>query len=60
MKAIDDCATETVKQIISDIYDRSGLGNEWSMIDDDVQAEIIEAWTAIIKTQLEKYKTFIV
>lgn len=34
--------------IIDDLRSRSGLGNEWHEIDDDVRAEIRQAWTKII------------
>ena len=41
-------ARKIVKAIISDLSDRSGLGNEWEMCDSDIQKEIIESWIEIL------------
>lgn len=35
--------------ILSDLRDRSGLGNEFDMIDDEIQNEIIQTWIDIAK-----------
>ena len=41
-------AEAIVKNIIDDIEDRRGLGNEWEMIDKDIQDEIKDQWIGII------------
>lgn len=46
---IDKIAENVVNDIVSDIEDRSGLGNEWEQIDDGVKQEIIESWKDIVK-----------
>lgn len=35
--------------IISDLTDRRGLGNEFETIDNDIQEEIVETWIKIIE-----------
>ena len=42
-------ADEIVNEILNDLTDRSGLGNEWDNIDSDIQKEIKEAWAEIIQ-----------
>lgn len=50
-----DDKVETTKEekivftILSDLRDRSGLGNEFDMIDDEIQNEIIQTWIDIAK-----------
>lgn len=46
-------AKQIVDAIVSDITDRSGLGNEFESIDDDVKDEIKAEWQAIIAKKLE-------
>jgi hypothetical protein len=41
-------AEKKVDEIISDIEDRRGIGNEWEMIDDKIKREIRDLWIAII------------
>ena len=41
-------AVRAVAEIVEDIRDRSGLKHEWLQIDEDVRAEIMAAWAAII------------
>jgi hypothetical protein len=41
-------ADHIVHEIIDDILDRKGLGDEWEAIDEDAQDEIKEAWRKII------------
>ena len=41
-------AVEAVEQIIHDIRDRSGLGNEWDEIDEETQDIIRDEWKKII------------
>ena len=45
-------AREIAESIASDIKGRRGIGNEWEMIDDVIQEEIIDAWMAIIEKEL--------
>lgn len=41
--------------IVEDIKNRSGLGNEWDNIDEDIQDEIQQAWFDEITTVLKEY-----
>jgi hypothetical protein len=41
-------AIAKVYDIIYDISDRGGLGNEWEQIDGEIQDEIIDKWVKII------------
>jgi hypothetical protein len=41
-------AKSIVKDIIFDLEDRSGIGDAWDGIDDDIKAEIRESWETII------------
>ncbi len=47
---------ETIKNIVNDIIedicDRKGLGNEWENIDEDIQEEIKEKWFKIVDKNL--------
>jgi hypothetical protein len=36
-------------RIVSDITGRSGLGNEWEQIDEEIQEEIMAEWLEIIE-----------
>ena len=49
---------ETIKniinEIIEDIQDRSGLGDEWDNIDKNIQKEIKEKWFEIINKKLNQ------
>lgn len=38
--------------ILSDLRDRNTLGNEFDMIDDEIQNEIIQTWIDIAKNNL--------
>jgi len=42
-------ADECVEAILEDLTDRSGLGNAWESIDEDIQNEIKETWANIIE-----------
>lgn len=46
-------ANRIVELILEDLCDRSGLGDEWSNIDDSVQAEIRTEWASIIIAEIE-------
>ena len=43
----DVAASLLVRQIVADLGDRSGLDHVWESIDEDVQREIISAWTQL-------------
>jgi hypothetical protein len=45
-------AAYIIEQIISDISDRSGIGNEWETIDEDIQSKIKQHWEVIIVAAL--------
>lgn len=53
MAHLEDCAAQIVGEIIADLSDRRGLKHEWNRIDDDVQQEIKESWTAIVINHLK-------
>jgi hypothetical protein len=40
---------QIVDKIILDIENRQGLGDEWGLIDDETQKEIIAKWVSIIE-----------
>jgi len=48
-KHLMDQAEKAAREIISDLADRSGLGNEWDQIEKDIQEEILDTWTDIIR-----------
>jgi len=37
-----------VDELLLDLADRGGLGDEWDMIDEDIQQEIRDRWLEII------------
>jgi hypothetical protein len=41
-----------VEQIVRDLSDRGGLGNEWDQIDESIQQEIKDEWKLIIARSL--------
>jgi hypothetical protein len=41
-------AEKIVDEIINDLSGRSGIGDEWYGIDEDIQGEIKAEWVAII------------
>ena len=45
-----------VNKIINDINDRNALGTAWGEIDDDIKAEIWEAWCDAITTAFRESK----
>ncbi len=47
-------AEYAVDLIVSDISDRSGIGNEWEVIDEDIQEEIKKYWRTIIIAALNE------
>ncbi len=44
-----DEARKAVEAIVKDLSDRRGLRQEWDGIDEDIQQEIIRAWTKIVR-----------
>lgn len=47
-------AKKIVNDILDDLSDRSGLSNEWDMIDEEIQEEIIATWVNIVERHLQK------
>jgi hypothetical protein len=43
---------EIVFSILNNLTDRSGIGDEWDGIDDEIQEEIIAEWIDIVKTKI--------
>jgi len=52
MENKEEIAKKIVDEIINDLSDRSGLGNEWDCIDSDIKNEIIGTWRGIVEKQL--------
>lgn len=49
-----DKAKDAVFRIIADLTDRRGIKHEFNSIDDDIQDEIVDTWTEIIKQHLNE------
>lgn len=47
-------AERIVQAIIRDLTDRRGLRQVWEDIDEDVQEEIVRAWTRLIERELTR------
>lgn len=60
MKIIDEKAKQAVTAIIEDLSDRSGLGDSWSEIDEDIQAEIVAKWEKSVADAMREMKAHIV
>ncbi len=45
-------AKEIVLEIIDDITGRSGIGNEYEQIDEEIQQEIFDTWVKIVVDKL--------
>lgn len=43
-----------VESIIRDIYDRSGIGDEWCRIDESLKTDIRLEWTEMVKDLINK------
>jgi len=39
---------DMARDIVKDLSDRPGLDNEWHHIDDEIRAEIVSVWEAIV------------
>lgn len=50
--AKDGAARQAAREIVRDLQDRAGLGDEWDQID-ETQAEIIDTWTQIVRSKIE-------
>ena len=48
MSKEEELARKIVDEIVDDLSDRSGLGNKWDQIDEDVKNEIIDTWADIV------------
>lgn len=48
----DPKAKEIVAALLSDITDRSGLGDQFDGCDEAIKAEIIQAWVSIVAKRL--------
>jgi len=48
-----ETSKQTAQQIAGDISNRRGLGDEWDMLDDEVQSQIIEVWAGLIDATIE-------
>jgi len=51
MASIEQVAT-IVDALIEDLEGRRGLGDEWDMLDEDIQEEIRERWIDIISARV--------
>ena len=50
---VQDAAKKATAKIVADLTDRRGLRQEWEGIDDDIRAEIVAQWEAIIVREIE-------
>ncbi len=41
-----------VDELLKDLSDRSGLGDEWSSIDNHTQKELKKKWNELVETEL--------
>ncbi len=55
MSKHEDLAKAIVELIIDDLIERQGLGDEWELLDEEVQAEIREAWIGIALTKVAEF-----
>ena len=55
-KSIDEMATDIVAEIVRDLSDREGLGNEWDAIDYDIQCEIRETWRQFVLDEIRNIR----
>lgn len=45
-----------IDDIVFDISDRNGIGNEWHQIDDDIKHEIVILWMKWAEEYIKKYE----
>lgn len=50
---LDKKIENIVDEIVYDISDRFGIGNEWDVVDEETQEEIKQIWADIIKKGLK-------
>lgn len=50
----DQKASRIIDQLVEDIESRSGIGNEWEVIDEETRQEIALEWKDIILGVLDK------
>jgi hypothetical protein len=48
-----DVAARIVRELVKDLDDRRGLGQEWRAIDPDIKKDLLDAWRAIVRKELE-------
>lgn len=48
----DTIAEAVVDVLVADFTNRRGLRQEWENIDPDIQQEIVDTWTAIVREGL--------
>lgn len=48
----EDIYKKIVEELICNLSDRRGIGDEWYQIDDDIQEEIKQEWINIIKKEI--------
>lgn len=53
-KSLKEKAKIAVENIILDLSDRSGMGNDWDATDKDIKDEIKKTWADIIVKQMSK------
>ena len=46
--------TKIVQEIIDDILDRRGFGDEWEQMSPEIQEEIKNEWIEIVKKNIEQ------
>lgn len=52
MRTPNEKSKRIVARLLQDMSGRKGLGDEWDMIDDDVQDEIIQEWVNLVFEEL--------
>mgnify|MGYP001615475032 CR=1 FL=1 len=51
---VNDFAKRCVDEIVANLVDRSGLGNEWDNISLSIKQEILQEWRDIIVAEFNK------
>jgi hypothetical protein len=54
LKASPEHVDQIVIRLLADVTDRRGWRHEWDNFDEDVQHEILDAWSAIVRSVLGK------
>jgi hypothetical protein len=50
-----DVAKRIVDAIITELCDRSGLGDEWENCDEEIQEEIRQSWLEVVENNLKAF-----